>query len=277
VDFGELARGTPGFSGADLKNLLNEAALLAARAHRERITVEDVDAARDRLLMGLEREGLALDEREIHMLSFHEAGHAVLAALLPHTDPLHKVTIVPRGRAMGVTQQLPERDRYVVEREYVLDQITMMMGGRAAEYLEFETFTSGAQDDLFQAVALARRMVLEWGMSEALGPVVAEPPRERYLGDAPFAVQRDYSEETARRVDEAVGDIVTTCFDRALNTLEAHRPELERVAARLREVEALSGDEVVALIGGPEAEARLAAQEGGGTGVTASIASPSAS
>ena len=125
VDLQELARGTPGFSGADLKNLLNEAALLAARKSRERITNDDVDEARDKLLMGLEREGLALTDREIRLLSFHEAGHAVLAALLPNTDPLHKVTIVPRGRAMGVTQQLPERERYVYEREYMLDRITV--------------------------------------------------------------------------------------------------------------------------------------------------------
>ena len=251
VDLGELARGTPGFSGADLKNLLNEAALLAARESRTRITSEDVDEARDKLLMGLEREGLALTDREIRFLSFHEAGHAVLAALLPHTDPLHKVTIVPRGRAMGVTQQLPEKERYVYDREYMLDRITVMMGGRAAEELAFGTFTSGAQDDLFQAVSLVRRMVLEWGMSEDLGPVVAEPPREHvYLGEGPPQWQREYSEETARRVDEAVEQMINACYHRALKILEEHRADLERVAARLRDSEELAGEEVVALIQG---------------------------
>jgi cell division protease FtsH len=250
VDLGAVARGTPGFSGADLKNLLNEAALLAARRNRERITPQDVDAARDRLLMGLEREGLALTDREIRLLSFHEAGHAVLAALLPHTDPLHKVTIVPRGRAMGITQQLPERERYVYEREYILDRITVMRGGRAAEELVFDTVTSGAQDDLFQAIALVRRMVLEWGMSDVLGPVVAERPREQYLGDGPFGAPREYSEETARRVDEAVESIMTACHQRALEVLRRHRAELDAVAARLREVEEVSGEEIEGLLGG---------------------------
>ncbi len=251
VDLEELARGTPGFSGADLKNLLNEAALLAARRSRDRIANQDVDEARDKLLMGLEREGLALTDREIRFLSFHEAGHAVLAALLPHTDPLHKVTIVPRGRAMGVTQQLPERERYVYEREYMLDRITVMMGGRAAEELAFGTFTSGAQDDLFQAVSLVRRMVLEWGMSDLLGPVVSERPREHmYLGEGPLQWQREYSEETARRVDEAVEQIITDCYDRALSTLREHRDDLDRVAARLRESEELAGEDVVAMIQG---------------------------
>jgi cell division protease FtsH len=250
VDIEALARGTPGFSGADLKNLLNEAALLAAREGKDQITTEDVEKARDKVLMGLEREGLALTDREIRLLSFHEAGHAVLAAVLPHTDPLHKVTIVPRGRAMGVTQQLPERERYVYEREYMLDRITVMMGGRAAEELVFGTATSGAQDDLFQAVSLVRRMVLEWGMSDALGPVVAERPREQvYLGEGPPR-WREYSEETARRVDEAVERIMTSCYQRALSTLEEQRGELDTVAARLRESEELSGEEVLALMEG---------------------------
>jgi len=249
VDLEAIARGTPGFSGADLKNLLNEAALLAARKGRERITTEEMEEATDKLLMGLEREGLALTDREIRFLSFHEAGHAVLAAVLPHTDPLHKVTIVPRGRAMGVTQQLPERERYVYEREYMLDRITVMMGGRAAEELALGTLTSGAQDDLFQAVSVVRRMVLEWGMSDTLGPIVAERPRElAYLGEGLPYRQREYSEETAERVDEAVAQIITTCYDRAVSILREHRDALDRVAAALRESEELTGEAVVALI-----------------------------
>jgi cell division protease FtsH len=251
VDLAAVARGTPGFSGADLKNLLNEAALLAVRYHRERITNQDVDDARDKVLMGLEREGLALTDREVRFLSYHEAGHAVLAAVLPNTDPLHKVTIVPRGRAMGVTQQLPERERYVYEREYMLDRITVMMGGRAAEDLVFGTLTSGAQDDLFQAVSLVRRMVLEWGMSEELGPVVAERPRESiYSGEGVPPRWREYSEETARRVDEAVEQIIDGCYQRARTVLDEHRADLDRVAARLQEVEELSGEEVVELVKG---------------------------
>ncbi len=248
VDLVAVARGTPGFSGADLKNLLNEAALLAARGRRARITGVDVDDARDRVLMGLEREGLALTDREVRLLSVHEAGHAVLAAVLPHTDPLHKVTIVPRGRAMGVTQQLPERERYIYERAYLLDRITVMLGGRAAEELVFDTLTSGAQDDLHQAVSLVRSMVLEWGMSDALGPAVAERPRDAYLGESPIP-HRPYSEDTARRVDQAVEELVGRCYDRALATLREHRRELDRVAGRLREVEELTGAEVAELVG----------------------------
>jgi len=260
VDLDAVARGTPGFSGADLKNLLNEAALLAARKERQRIAPEDVEGARDKILMGLEREGLALTEREIRFLSYHEAGHAVLAAALPHTDPLHKVTIVPRGRAMGVTQQLPERDRYVYEREYMLDRITVMMGGRAAEELIFHTFTSGAQDDLHQAVGLVRRMVLEWGMSEALGPMVAEQPRGPAYMEGPAIQTREYSEEMARRVDAAVEAIIDDCYERARTTLEQHRSELERVAEGLRQAEELTGEEVVALL-----EAGDAASPGAGS------------
>jgi cell division protease FtsH len=262
VDLESVARGTPGFSGADLKNLLNEAALLAARRNHDQVRGDDVEEARDKVLMGLEREGLALTDREIRFLSFHEAGHAVLAVLLPHTDPLHKVTIVPRGQAMGITQQLPEKERYVYEREYILDRITVMMGGRAAEDLVFGTFTSGAQDDLFQAVSLVRRMVLEWGMSDALGPVVAERPREAtYLGEGgPPPQWREYSEDTARRVDAAVEQIVGDCYERARSTLERHRPDLDRVADRLREVEELTGDEVTGLIGaGGKREPRVSA------------------
>jgi cell division protease FtsH len=170
--------------------------------------------------------------------------------LLPNTDPLHKVTIVPRGRAMGITQQLPERERYVYERAYMLDRITVMMGGRAAEELVFDTVTSGAQDDLFQAVSLVRRMVLEWGMSDMLGPIVAERPREQYLGDIPFGGQREYSEATARRIDAAVEEIMDSCHQRALTTLEKHRADLDKVAARLRESEEVSGEEIGALLGG---------------------------
>jgi len=248
VDLDAVARGTPGFSGADLKNLLNEAALLAARRDAERITAADLDEARDKVIMGLAREGLAPTEREVRFLSFHEAGHAVLAAVLPLTDPLHKVTIVPRGRAMGITQQLPESDRYIYEREYMLDRITVMLGGRAAEQLMCDTLTTGAEDDLHQAVALARRMVLDWGMSDALGPMVAERLHEpAYLGALPPET-RASSEETARKADDAVREILDTCYDRAKATLSQHRGALIRVAERLREVEELTGEEVAALL-----------------------------
>jgi cell division protease FtsH len=248
VDLDAVARGTPGFSGADLKNLLNEAALLAARREAERIAPEDLDEARDKVLLGLEREGLALTDRELRYLSYHEAGHAVLATVLPRTDPLHKVTIVPRGRAMGVTQQLPETERYIYEREYILDRMTVMLGGRAAEELMCQTFTSGAEDDLHQAVALARRMVVDWGMSEQLGPLVLERSAESaYLGVG-LPEMRNYSEESARRADEATKSILDACYARALTLLRQHRASLTRIADRLLEVEELTGEEVVELV-----------------------------
>ena len=253
VDLDAVARGTPGFSGADLKNLLNEAALLAARREAQNITAGDIDEARDKVLMGLEREGLALTDRELRYLSYHEAGHAVLAAVLPQTDPLHKVTIVPRGRAMGVTQQLPERERYIYEREYMLDRMTVMLGGRAAEELMCQTLTSGAEDDLHQAVGLARRMVVDWGMSEELGPLVLERSAETgYLGVG-LPEMRTYSEESARRADEAVKSILDSCYERALTLLRQHRAALSQVADRLLKVEEMTGDEVVALVQGAEA------------------------
>jgi cell division protease FtsH len=248
VDLAELARGTPGFSGADLKNLLNEAAILAAREEGGCLTREHVDEARDKVLLGLEREGLALTERELRMLAYHEAGHAVLAAVLPGADPLHKVTIVPRGRAMGHTVQLPERDRYILDREYMVDRLTVLMGGRAAEELVFRTTTSGTEEDLREAGRLARRMVLDWGMSEALGPMVAEHAAETsWLGDPGWG-GRGVSEETAKRADEAVQAILEDAYERALAELTTRREALERVATRLLADEALDGREVLALV-----------------------------
>jgi cell division protease FtsH len=189
------------------------------------------------------------------MLAYHEAGHAVLAAVLPHADPLLKVTIVPRGRSMGATQQLPERDRYIYEREYMVDRITVMMGGRAAESLVLGTRTSGSEDDLRQAAIQARRMVMDWGMSQALGPMAAEhPTAERYLG-GPVFEPRTFSEETARRADEAVREILDDAYQRALSILREKREALEKVAARLLEVESLDGKEVLGLIETPAARA----------------------
>ena len=166
IDLKRIARNTPGFSGADLENLLNEAALLAGRAERDEIINEDVEEARDKVLMGLKREGLALTEEERRLLAYHEGGHAIVAAALEHADPVHKVTIVPRGQAMGVTQQMPEEDKYLYRREYMLDRLAVVMGGRAAEDLVFNTATSGAENDLKQVRKMARKMVLDWGMSD---------------------------------------------------------------------------------------------------------------
>jgi cell division protease FtsH len=249
IDLTRVARGTPGFSGADLENLLNEAALLAAREDKEAVEQEDIEEARDKVLMGLERESVALTDEECELLAYHEGGHAVLAAVLPHSDPIHKVTIVPRGRAMGVTQQLPERERYVYRREYMLDRLAVMMGGRAAEDVVLGTYTSGAEDDLMKATELARRMVLSWGMSERLGHMAFGGRRQQVFLGEEIAQRREYSEETAREVDEEIKAILDQAYERAVSTLKEHRDGLDRLAQALREKEEIGGEEVLEIVG----------------------------
>jgi cell division protease FtsH len=254
VDLEKVARGTPGFSGADLDNLLNEAALLAARKERKAIHADDIEDARDKVLMGLKRTGLALTDEELTMLAYHEAGHAVLAVVLPHADPIHKVTIVPRGRAMGVTQQLPEQERYVHSREYMIDRITVMMGGRAAEDIAFGTATSGAENDLKQATDMARKMMLDWGMSDRIGPMAAGGQHhEVFLGEQ-LAERPKYSDATARAVDEEVGALLDECYARAVQTLLDHSESFEQVARRLLDREELPGAEVSRIVSGSPSE-----------------------
>jgi len=249
VNLERLARGTPGFSGADLENLLNEAALLAARKEREAIEQRDIEEARDKVLMGLERENLALTDEECRLLAYHEGGHALVAALSPNADPIHKVTIVPRGRAMGVTQQLPERDKVVYAQDYLLDRLGVMMGGRAAERLVLNTITSGAENDLKEATRLARKMVMDWGMSERLGHVALGSRREQVFLGEEIAQRREYSEVTAREIDEEVERIVDQAYGRATELLEENREKLDRIAEALLEREEIPGDEVLELIG----------------------------
>ena len=249
VDLEKIARSTAGFSGADLENLLNEAALLAARKEKEAIEPEDLEDARDKVMMGLERESLALTEEECRMLAYHESGHAVLAAVLPHADPIHKVTIVPRGKAMGVTQQLPERERYIYRRDYMMDRLAVMLGGRASEDLNLDTFTSGAENDLKQATKLARRMVMDWGMSERLGHMALGGRQEQVFLGEEIAQRREFSEETAREIDEEIKAILDRAYQRARSTLEKHSEGLEKLVERLQEKEEVPGDEVKELIG----------------------------
>jgi cell division protease FtsH len=247
VDLEEVARGTPGFSGADLENLLNEAAILAARRNRDKVSRKDVDDAIDKILMGLERENIAITTQERRLVAYHEGGHAVVAAVLPNTDPIHKVTIVPRGQAMGVTQQVPEREKYIYPRDYLLNRLAVMMGGRAAEQIVAGIVTSGAADDLKQATVLARRMVLEWGMGESLGQMaIAENHDGMGYGLLP---RPEYSEETARQVDEEIKRILKEAYDRAIEVLREHRDGLDRVAKDLLEKEEIPGKEVLALVG----------------------------
>lgn len=249
VDLAQVARGTPGFSGADLKNILNEAALMAARKDKDVIELADIEEARDKILMGLEREGLTLTEEECRLIAYHEAGHAVIAAVLPNADPIHKVTIVPRGRAMGATQQLPEREKYIYPREYMLDRLAVMMGGRAAETLALQTATSGAENDLKQATQLVRKMVLDWGLSKQLGHVAWGGEREQVFLGEEIAHRRDYSEATAHEIDEEVRAILEEAYTRAAQTLREYHAELDRVAEALLEKEEIMGDEVLKLVG----------------------------
>jgi len=229
--------------------MLNEAALLAAREAKKDIEPEDIEEARDKIILGLEREGLALTDEECKLLAYHEAGHAVVAAVLPNADAVHKVTIVPRGRAMGVTQQLPKGDKYIYQREYMLDRLAVMMGGRAAEDLVFKTSTSGAENDLKHATQLARKMVLDWGMGERFRHVALGGRRENVFLGEEIAQRREYSETTAREVDEEIQQILEETYQRAVNTLQAHRDALDRLAEALLEHEQLLGSEVLEIIG----------------------------
>jgi cell division protease FtsH len=249
VDLQQIARGTPGFSGADLENLLNEAALLAARKEKKVIEREDVEEARDKVMMGLKREGLALTDEELELIAYHEAGHAILAGVLPNADPIHKVTIVPRGRAMGVTQQLPERDKYIYPQEYLLDRMTVILGGRAAEKLVFNTSTSGSENDLKEVTRLARQMVLNWGMSPKFEHIAFGDERQQVFLGSEIAHRREYSDSTAREVDEEVKTILDDSYEHAINTLREHREALERVAKALLEKEEIPGEEILKLIG----------------------------
>ncbi len=248
VDLDELARGTPGMSGADLENLLNEAALHAAQTDKSEIERVDVEAARDQVYLGRARVGLSLTEEDRRMIAYHEGGHAVVAATLEFADPVSKVTIVPRGRAMGVTQQLPDRDRYVVPKEYLLDRLAVMMGGRAAERLVLDTSTSGAAADLQQASQLARRMVKELAMVDSLGPVsFKEHEGQVFLGEE-LREARSYSEDTGREIDRAVRELLEEAFERATDTLVRNRPALDALARTLVEHEEVDGPTVMRLL-----------------------------
>jgi cell division protease FtsH len=250
IDLGIIASSTPGFSGADLENLLNEAALLAGRYDREQIEKEDIEEARDKVIMGLKREGMALDEEEKKLLAYHEAGHAIVAAILPHADPIHKVTIVPRGQAMGVTQQMPEKEKYLYRREYLLDRLAVVMGGRAAEELIFDTATSGAENDLKQVRQMARKMVLDWGMGEHFRHIALGDDQGRVFLGEELAKGKNYSDDTARQVDDEVRAISENAFQRAIETLEENREAFDNLATLLIEREVVPGSDVLDLVNG---------------------------
>jgi cell division protease FtsH len=247
VDLAVVARGTPGFAGADLANLVNEAALIAARRNKKHVEMDDFEFAKDKVLMGVERKTLMLTDEEKRLTAFHEAGHALVAIFTPGADPLHKVTIIPRGRALGLTMQLPTEDKYTYRKSYVEAQISILMGGRVAEELTQEDITTGAGNDIERATDLARRMVREWGMS-GLGPLAYGGKDEPVFLGRDFAQQSDYSQETAIRIDREVEEIVQTGYSRAREILREHGAVLERLALELLEKESLDGKEVYRLI-----------------------------
>ncbi len=249
VDLPVLARGTPGFSGADLANLVNEGALLAARQNRKQVSMLDVETAKDKVLMGPERRSLILSDDEKRNTAYHEAGHALVASMLPNADPLHKVTIIPRGMALGVTMQLPLDDKHTYTRDFLEAQLAIMMGGRVAEELFLNHITTGAGNDIEQATSIARRMVCEFGMSD-LGPLAfGKNQQEIFLG-RDLATQRDFSEDTAIKIDQEVKKFVTTGYERAKDILNGHREILNRIAEALLEREILDANEMKLLIEG---------------------------
>ena len=247
VDLGVVARGTPGMSGADLSNLVNEAALTAVRTGNDRIHAEHFEIARDRILMGQKRESMALTDAEKEAIAYHEAGHALCAAVLPTADPLHKVTIIPSGMALGVTMQLPEEERHLYRQDYIEDTLVVRMGGRIAEQMVFGVFSTGASNDLVGATELARKMVREWGMSEQIGPMAWDSQNHVFLGDD-LMTSRDYSDETARVIDQEVQRILAQQESRCRDLLAEHRHALDLVARALLEHETIDGAEVARLV-----------------------------
>jgi cell division protease FtsH len=242
-----IARGTPGFAGADLSNLVNEAALIAARLNKKKVQMSDFEFAKDKVLMGVERKTLMLTDDEKRVTAYHEAGHALVAAFTPGADPLHKVTIIPRGRALGLTMQLPTEDKYTYRKQYVEAQISILMGGRVAEELTQEDITTGAGNDIERATDVARRMVCEWGMSD-LGPLSYGGKEEPVFLGRDFAQRADYSEDTALRIDREVSRIVQHAYVQATAVLTEHRDVLERLAHELLERESLDGEDVYVII-----------------------------
>jgi cell division protease FtsH len=248
VDLEKIARGTPGFSGADLENLVNEAALWAARLSKKEVEVIDFEMAKDKVLMGAERKSLILSDEEKRTTAYHEAGHALIAKLIPGTDPVHKVTIIPRGRALGVTMQLPTDDRHGYSKVYLYNQLAILMGGRVAEELVLKDMTTGAGNDLERATDLARKMVCEWGMSEKMGPLTFGKHNEQVFLGRELGSQRDFSEQIAMEIDEEVKRLVMENYERAKRLLTENMTSLKRLAEALLEKEVLDGSDIDQII-----------------------------
>jgi len=254
VDLSIIARGTPGFSGADLENLVNEAALIAARRGKKAIEMEDFEHAKDKVLMGVERRSMIIPFEERKIAAYHEAGHALVAKMLPNADPIHKVTIIPRGRALGVTQQLPIDDRHTYSKEYLIDNITILLGGRVAEEIVLKKSTTGAGNDIERATEIARKMICEWGMNEKLGPLSYGKNEEHIFLGKEIARHRDFSEKTAQEIDEELRNLINSCFKRAKEILTTNITTLHAIANALLEKESLDGQEIDHIIGKTQGE-----------------------
>jgi cell division protease FtsH len=247
VDLDVIARATPGMSGADLENLCNEATLFAAREDHSLVSMHDFDLAKDKVLMGIERPGLS-SETEKRITAYHEAGHTLVARLVPGVDPVHKVTIIPRGSALGVTQLLPEGDRHYYPKAYLLGKIAVNMGGRAAEMLVFGDTSTGAQSDLKSSTDLAEKMVCQWGMSDKIGPVTVSRGEEHVFLGKKIAQEKSYSEQMGWIIDQEIEEIVRSCERRSLEALKGNRDALDRLATALLEREEIKGSEIDAIL-----------------------------
>jgi len=257
VDMKVIARGTPGFSGADIENLVNEAALHAARLGKEKVSMLDFEFAKDKVMMGAERKSMVISEQEKRITAYHESGHALVARLLPGTDPIHKITIIPRGRALGLTQQLPIDEKHTYPKRYLLNTISILLGGRAAEELVLDDFTTGAGNDIERATDLARKMVCEWGMSPQMGPMSYGKKEEQIFLGREIATHKDYSDETAKRIDAEIATIISSGYETTKTVLSENLATLHRLADELIKREVLNAEDLDAIISGrvlPEQE-----------------------
>ncbi len=259
-----IARGTPGFTGADLANLVNEAALLAARDDKAAVAMEDFDSAKDKVLMGVERRSMVISEKEKKITAYHEAGHALVAFLLPGTDPLHKVTIIPRGQALGVTMQLPQEDKHTYPKTYLYNNLAIFMGGRVAEEICLGEMTTGAGNDIERATEMARKMVCEWGMSEKMGPLTYGTKEEQVFLGKDFNQQKNFSDETAKLIDLEVKSLVVGGYDRAVELLNTNRDTLENMAQALLEFETLGAKDIDKIMKGESLDSDDDAETGVG-------------
>ena len=265
VNLETIAKGTPGLVGADLENIVNEAALLAARKEKSSVNMDDFEEAKDKVMMGVERKSMLLSDEEKELTAYHESGHALVAKLLPDADPVHKVTIIPRGRALGLTAQLPIDERHNYAKSYIETKLKVLMGGRVAEQIIFGELTTGGGNDIEVASKVARKMVCEWGMSDVMGPLTFGKKEEEIFLGREIAKHRDYSEETAQKIDEEVTKILTGAEDDVMKLLKENIDKLHALAKVLLEYETIEGSELDGILAGEKLNRRPARENNGQT------------